>query len=163
MREEIIAEQQQSGNNNDIEVEFVQVAPISSGENASSALPQILHLSYKNRGQYYLDHLAQSQHGSDTSLTANQGEKGQAARTSALAALEDFGDALDKDEDDRDLWRKAANVGQMLGSDRISRFCLEGVLDEDENGPDDLFGASGVEAALVRQDLKRVRPARQLV
>lgn len=155
-REENIAAHQQLNGDADIEVEFVQAAPATNGENASSALPQILHLSYKNRGQHQLETIAED---AESELATESGEHDARSRirNAAIKALDDFGEALDKDEDDLDLWRRAAQVGETLCSSRIARFCLEGVLDEDENNTDDILGARGIETSLGREEWEKVK------
>lgn len=139
------------------EIEFVTATPTSNAENASNALPQILHLSYKNRGQYQLDQLESELQGEHIN-TDHDGVKAESieVRIAASKALDDFADALDKDEEDVDLWRRAAKMGQTLKSERISRFCLEGVLDEDEESWEDTLGIPAIEKAVTQQDLKKL-------
>ncbi|KAL9082031.1 MAG: hypothetical protein Q9159_006782 [Coniocarpon cinnabarinum] len=112
----------------------VAVAP-NAAENAPSTLPQILHLSFKNRAEYYLDVLR-------AEIEGQNGDRADLkARTSDLAqrALDDFAEALDKDEDNIDVWRRAARLSQALNSCRIARYCLETALEEDDEGPDNVL------------------------
>lgn len=155
-REENIATHQLLDGNSNVEVEFVQAAPESNGENASSALPQILHLSYKNRGQHHLETVAEEL-ALDSVVDGIEPDQRSRVRSAAVKALDDFGEALDKDEDDLDLWRRAAAVGETLGSNRISRFCLEGVIDEDDNNLDDILGATGIETSIGRGEWRKVK------
>jgi len=117
-----------------------------SGESGPSTLPQILHLSHKNRGQYYLDLL-------ESELQQDAESNTPRYRSNASQALEDFVNSLDKDDDDVDLWRRAAKVSDVLGSARIARFCLEGALDGDEQATDDVLGMANVETGMASEDL----------
>jgi len=127
--------------------EFEPVAV--STETAPSTLPQILHLSYKNRGQYYLDLL-------ESELAQENHQHEAQDRQTASKALADFVDALDKDDDDVDLWRRAAKVGGVLGSNRIARFCLEGAVDGDEQDTDDVLGVPNIETGIAAEDLVKL-------
>ena len=125
-------------------------------ESAPSSLPQILHLSYKNRGEYHLDllqHLVNNG-GLDAEKIRKRGSVEQNEFSAkVLKALEDFAQALDKDEDDLDLWRRAARVCQMLGSQRAARFCLEAALDGDEEGTDDILSLPNFELEMDEKQL----------
>ncbi|KAK4553613.1 Histone transcription regulator 3 [Recurvomyces mirabilis] len=119
----------------------------SSGlyETGPSTLPQILHLSHKNYAQFRLEHLGTRLDDFNVSL--------QQILTDATAALEHFVHALDKDDSDLDLWRKSAKVGDMLGSKRIARFCLEAVLEGDEEGLTSALALPGLEESLAGEQL----------
>jgi hypothetical protein len=114
----------------------------------------VLHLSYKNRGQYYLDLL-------QTELEQERTHQDAKLRKTASRALDDFVDALDKDDDDVDLWRKAAKVGGILGSQRVARFCLEGALDGDEYETDELLGMNNIETSVAAEDLEQLEDTLQ--
>ena len=144
----------------DIVTEYIDddLAPAPSAtENAPSTLPQILHLSYKNRAEYYLD-VSQDQFaeqgpaGSETSA-----ERNERILELAQRALNDFSEALDKDEDDVDSWRRASRVSQALNTCRIARFCLEAALQGDDEGPDDVLSLPSFETKLDRSALEEVR------
>lgn len=118
-------------------------------DNAPSTLPQILHLSYKNRAEYELDLLRVA--AENLTLQDGNGEVGGAKsldvfRQKCQKALEDFAEALDKDENDSDLWRRASRISETLGSLRAFRFCLEAALGGDEEDTDDVLGLRNVEA-----------------
>ena len=108
----------------------------TTGEGASSTLPQVLYLAYKNYGQFRLDRLRdqldQLEDGlkSDTSIA-----DAHEISITAAAGLRDLAEALDRDEGDLELWRKVARVGEFLGSRRLARFCLETVLNTDGSDP----------------------------
>ncbi|GIZ45917.1 hypothetical protein CKM354_000906300 [Cercospora kikuchii] len=113
-----------------------------------STLPQILHLSHKNYAQFKLDQLSDRL---DTfAVTLNQ------ILTEATDALEHFVSSLDKDETDPDLWRRTASVGEVLNSDRITRFCLEAVLDGDEDGLDSVRSLPGLHEGFAAEQLREL-------
>lgn len=117
-----------------------------------NTLQQILHLSYKNHGQFVLDLL---QHNVQSFLQQNATgvpDQGQIA-DAAKKPLEYFAEALDKDDADLDLWRSTSSVAEIVGSTRIARFCLESVLDGDEEGLDMVLNLPGVEEAFALQNL----------
>ncbi|KAG9658359.1 hypothetical protein KCU64_g4573, partial [Aureobasidium melanogenum] len=74
----------------------------------------------------------------------------------SAAALECFVEAIDKDDTDLDLWRRSAAVGEMLGSHRIARFCLEAVLDDDAQGLDSVLSIPGISETLAGQQLREL-------
>ncbi|WEW54969.1 Histone transcription regulator 3 [Emydomyces testavorans] len=114
---------------------------------ASSALPQTIFLSYKNRAQFILDHLKRS---------LEQGGKQDAVYVSKQIkeSLEDFAEALERDDTDLELWRKSSRVGDALKSHRIARFCLESVLECDGFGIDEHPGQMGIEQIFAIRDLR---------
>ncbi|KAF2872169.1 transcriptional corepressor of histone-like protein genes [Massariosphaeria phaeospora] len=120
-----------------------------AADSAPNTLPQILHLSYKNHGQFLLETMQHwiRQHG---------GGGVSSQSTHILAALSYFAEALDKEDTDLDLWLRTASVAAMLGSQRITRFCLEAVLD----GDDELFGSvlrlPGLEEGFAGQQLREL-------
>ncbi|KAF2191030.1 transcriptional corepressor of histone-like protein genes [Zopfia rhizophila CBS 207.26] len=124
--------------------------PLASGnETAPNTLPQILHLSYKNHGQFILEmmqhHLRQygapsQQHGS----------------TPILGSMTYFAEALDKDDADLDLWLRSSSVSALLGSRRITRFCLEAVLDGDDELLDSILRLPGLEEGFAGQQLREL-------
>ncbi|KZF19684.1 hypothetical protein L228DRAFT_224304 [Xylona heveae TC161] len=107
---------------------------------APSTLPHILFLSFKNHGQFVLDYLKYH----IANAKAQGGESGPEAEklrgdisTSALKTLEYFAEALERDDSDIELWRRTARVGDVLGSRRIERYCLETVLEGDDGDFED--------------------------
>jgi hypothetical protein len=125
---------------------------VPTGENAPSTLPQIIHLAYKNHGQFLLESL---QHELLHSTQDVQLNISNILKASA-AALECFVEAIDKDDSDLDLWRRSAAVGEMLGSHRIARFCLEAVLDDDAQGLDSVLSIPGISETLAGQQLREL-------
>lgn len=111
-----------------------------------STLPQILHLSHKNFAQFRLEYLSSKIE--DSHLTLSN------ILADASTALDHFVQALDKDDSDLDLWRKTATVGNALQSQRLARFCLEAVLDGDEEPMNDLMALPGLEEALAGEQLR---------
>jgi hypothetical protein len=124
-------------------------------ENAPNTLPQILHLSYKNHGQFLLDLMQYKiqQHiksNPETPLVQKQ------ITENARIPLKYYSEALDKDDSDVDLWRCTAAVATLVGSNRIARFCLEAVLDMGEESLDDALGLAGVESTIALQRLQEL-------
>jgi hypothetical protein len=117
-----------------------------------NTLQQILHLAYKNHGQFLLDLLQHNLRG----FLEQQGNLPQNQAQIAVAAtqpLEYFAEALDKDDADLDLWRSASSVAAIVGSVRITRYCLEAVLDGDEDGLDSVLNLPGIEEGFALQTL----------
>lgn len=135
----------------------------TSAENAPSTLPQVLHLSYKNRGEFHLDqlrvHLAQRPAAGaedDSDSKPDILVKGEQTRRDVLTAVKDFAEALDKDEDDVDLWRRTAKAAQSLGSNRLARFCLEAALQDNEESLEEVINIPSIEADLDLRKLQRI-------
>ncbi|KAI9703488.1 MAG: Histone transcription regulator 3 [Bogoriella megaspora] len=101
-------------------------ATIASSESAPSTLPQILHLSYKNHGEYLLELTRRARDLATGEQESHNSENLQRVRS----ALQYFVEALDKDGKDRDLWRRTSSVASAVGSQRLARYCLETVLDQ---------------------------------
>ncbi|KAK0267392.1 Histone transcription regulator 3 [Friedmanniomyces endolithicus] len=116
-----------------------------SFDSGPSTLPQILHLSHKNYAQFRLDHLTARLDTVNVTL--------QQIVADASEALSHFVDALDKDDTDLDLWRKTAAVGGMLNSKRVARFCLEAVLEGDDEGLNGVLSLPGLEDGLAGEQL----------
>jgi hypothetical protein len=117
-------------------------------ETNNSTLPQILHLSHKNYAQFRLEALAAQIETLNVNLR-------QIFRD-ATEALDHFVQALDKDATDLDLWRRTATVGDLLNSKRAARFCLEAVLDGDEEGMTSLMTLPGLEDGLAGEQLREL-------
>ncbi|KAI1989642.1 Histone transcription regulator 3 [Ophidiomyces ophidiicola] len=120
----------------------------------SSALPQTIFLSYRNHAQFILDDLQNSLR------DANKHDYKRLSNR-IKEALEGFAEALERDDTDMDLWRKSSRVGDALNSRRISRFCLESVLECDDYGIDERFGQLGLEQIFAVRDLRRILDALQ--
>src|ERR1700761_2859767 len=113
-----------------------------------STLPQVLHLSHKNYAQFKLEYLTARL--DMLNVTLNQ------ILTDATAALDHFVEALDKDATDLDLWRRTASVGEMLDSKRVARFCLEAVLDGDDEGLSSVLSLPGLDEGLAGEQLREL-------
>ncbi|KAM0720665.1 hypothetical protein Q7P37_004802 [Cladosporium fusiforme] len=117
-------------------------------ETNNSTLPQILHLSHKNYAQFRLEALAAKIEILNVNL--------RQILVDASAALDHFVQALDKDATDLDLWRRTATVGELLNSKRAARFCLEAVLDGDEEGLTSLMTLPGLEDGIAGEQLREL-------
>ncbi|KKY14309.1 putative transcriptional corepressor of histone [Diplodia seriata] len=117
-----------------------------AADSAPNTLPQILHLSYKNHGQFMLEVVEHSLRERQQALLVLDA----AASTAAVdVPLRYFAEALDKDDSDLDLWARTASVAALTGSSRITRFCLEAVLDGDDEGLDSIMRLPGLEEGVV--------------
>ncbi|KAF2445027.1 hypothetical protein P171DRAFT_387720 [Karstenula rhodostoma CBS 690.94] len=118
-------------------------------ETAPNTLPQLLHLSYKNHGQFILETMQHwaKEHG----IPLQQDSPGH-----VVSALSNFADALDKEDTDLDLWLRTASVAAMLGSSRITRFCLEAVLDGNDEAYDSLLRLPGLEEGFAGHQLREL-------
>ncbi|KAK3637343.1 Histone transcription regulator 3 [Elasticomyces elasticus] len=130
------------------EVESGIVVAKTSFDSGPSTLPQILHLSHKNYAEFRLEHLMARLDTVNVTL--------QQILTDASAALNHFVQALDKDDTDLDLWRKTATVGGMLNSKRVARFCLEAVLEGDDDGLNGVLSLPGLEEGLAGEQLREL-------
>jgi hypothetical protein len=126
-------------------------AVVTSVEQAPNTLSQLVYLSYKNYGRFLLDLLqwtvqekVRERERDGQQETTLQREVQEAARKPLGA----YAEALDKDDTDIELWRSSAAVAQLVGCNRIARFCLEAVLDMGEESLDDILGLPNVEQTL---------------
>lgn len=95
---------------------------------STSSLFQTLYLSHKNYGKYLLDSAQ------ETLQTATPDADTVRKRTKVTKkALGSFAEALERDDTDLNLWRQSARLSGALDSYRLSRFCLESVLADDDN------------------------------
>jgi hypothetical protein len=131
----------------DFEAGPTQVA--GAADSAPNTLPQILHLSYKNHGQFLLESMQYwiSQHGDIPQLEGWNNIRG---------ALNYFAEALDKEDTDLDLWLRAASVSAMLGSKRLTRYCLESVLDGNDELWENLLRLPGLEEGFAGHQLREL-------
>ncbi|KAF3050230.1 Histone transcription regulator 3 [Didymella keratinophila] len=120
-----------------------------AADSAPNTLPQILHLSYKNHGQFLLESMQHwvSQHGPIAGVEGWNSVRG---------ALNFFAEALDKEDTDLDLWLRAASVAAMLGSKRLARYCLEAVMDGNDELWESLLRLPGLEEGLAGQQLREL-------
>jgi hypothetical protein len=120
-----------------------------AAESAPNTLPQILHLSYKNHGQFLLESMQHwvSQHGAIPQVEGWNNIRG---------ALNYFAEALDKEDTDLDLWLRAASVSAMLGSKRLTRYCLEAVLDGNDELWENLLRLPGLEEGFAGHQLREL-------
>jgi tetratricopeptide (TPR) repeat protein len=129
-----------------------EAGPVQStgaADSAPNTLQQILHLSYKNHGQFLLEAM---QHWIATSGVSPQME----AWNNTRGALNYFAEALDKEDTDLDLWLRAASVAAMLGSKRLTRYCLEAVLDGNDEQWESLLRLPGLEEGFAGQQLREL-------
>ena len=124
------------------------VVAASSLETGPSTLPQILHLSHKNYAQFKLEYLTARLETLNITL--------HHILSDAATALDHFVAALDKDDTDLDLWRRAADVAGMLESQRVARFCLEAVLDGDDDGLGSVLSLPGLDEGLAGELLREL-------
>lgn len=146
-----------SDSDNDLDQQDLNALLPASVEGGPSTLRQVVYLSYKNFGLFQL---ARLQHELVEREVAGEPlerlEPGLQKRvlTRVRKSLELFTDALDKDDTDVELWRQISRLTGLLGSQRMSRFCLETVLATKEDGtsavPDDLV------MSVVREELREV-------
>jgi hypothetical protein len=139
----------------------LNVVQPASAQASPSSLPQIIYLSFKNYGQYLLEQYAQANlpHGSPDDLESRSPTRDLFLVCSK--ALKQFAEALERDDTDLELWRKAARVAQVCASDRIVRFCLESVLAGDEDGVDEMVEILGLDEAVAAGQLRKVINALQ--
>lgn len=122
---------------------------VGAADSAPNTLPQILHLSYKNHGQFLLESMQYwvSQHGAVSQVEG---------WNNICGALNYFAEALDKEDTDLDLWLRAASVSAMLGSKRLTRYCLEAVLDGNDELWESLLRLPGLEEGFAGQQLREL-------
>ncbi|KAL5120628.1 Histone transcription regulator 3 [Pleosporales sp. CAS-2024a] len=120
-----------------------------AADSAPNTLPQILHLSYKNHGRFLLE-----------SMQAWATHHGPVPHTEAWdnvrGALNYFAEALDKEDTDLDLWLRAASVATMLRSKRLTRYCLEAVLDGNDEPWEKLLRLPGLEEGFAAHQLREL-------
>ena len=126
--------------------------PTNAADPSANSIPQLMFLAYKNRGQFVLELTRQqaSAYPSDASETALLWSD------KCRKALQDFAEALERDDSDLDLWKKAATVADVFSSQRIVRFCLESVLAGDDDASDGGIDLSGLDEAYAAGELDKV-------
>ncbi|KAF2144858.1 uncharacterized protein K452DRAFT_305824 [Aplosporella prunicola CBS 121167] len=130
---------------------------VGATDSAPNTLPQILHLSYKNHGQFILEllkHRLEEHHTRAENTFSSLGPAEAAAI--AEGPLSYFAEALDKDDTDLDLWSRSSSVAALAGSDRIARFCLEAVLEGDDEGLGSILRIPGLEEGFAGVQLREL-------
>ncbi|KAL9617106.1 MAG: hypothetical protein Q9160_008096 [Pyrenula sp. 1 TL-2023] len=130
--------------------------PTATTDGQPSSLPQILHLAFKNRGQFALDRVENVFSKLESSI---QDPQALALAQASRNAIGDFAEALERDDTDIDLWRKSARVSDVLSSKRLARFCLESVFVGDDGTVSEDADLLGLDEALAIGDLRDVLKA----
>ncbi|PYH45558.1 putative transcriptional corepressor of histone genes (Hir3) [Aspergillus saccharolyticus JOP 1030-1] len=108
------------------------LAEFDINDSTSSTLMQTIYLAYKNHGQFLLDTLRAALEGLATDVQGAEELPAQITQQ-ASTALASFAEALERDDSDLNLWRQSARLCSTLQSYRLTRYCLESVLADDEN------------------------------
>ena len=135
------------------QLSFVQPAV---AQPSPSSLPQIIYLSFKNYGQFLLEQHAQVNSYHEAVEDMEDSFSNQSRILICTKALKQFAEALERDDTDLDLWRKAAKVAQASVSDRTHRFCLESVLAGDDDGANEVVEMTGLDEALAAGQIMNV-------
>ncbi|KAJ0423748.1 hypothetical protein BJY00DRAFT_309980 [Aspergillus carlsbadensis] len=142
-------------NNADVGDTVATLGEFNINDSTSSTLQQTIFLSYKNYGQYALDTLR--------ALLQDISELAEAApevlskiTERSRTALTSFADALERDDTDLNLWRQSARLSSALQSYRLTRFCLESVLADDDNRLEVRTEQLGLEETLAEEGLREV-------
>lgn len=126
-------------------------------EGAPSTLRQVVYLSYKNFGQFQLERLQHELNERGVAgepLNRLEPVLQKRVLTRARKSLELLSDALDKDDSDIELWRQISRLTALLGSQRMTRFCLETVLAA--NDEDSMVNSDDLVLSVVREELNDV-------
>lgn len=99
---------------------------------STSSLFQTLYLSYKNHGKFLLDSLHETLRNTPKGAETEP-DTAQKTAKATKDAVQSFAEALERDDTDLNLWRQSARLGSALQSHRLTRFCLESVLADDDN------------------------------
>ena len=134
------------------EPDAAAIVPANAADAAASSIPQLVYLCYKNKGQFAVDN-AQC---SVPSTNPGRTDLLRHYNKSCKSGLADFAEALERDDTDIDLWKKAARVAEVLCTQRITRFCLESVLAGDDDGSDQAIDLSGLDEAFAAGELDQV-------
>lgn len=133
------------------DVPIVPVVAAGATDNANS-LPQLVYLAYKSRAQFEID-LARALY--DQLLSDSRSAIFEHYGHACKKSLIDSAAALERDDTDLDLWKRASRVSDTLQTVRIARFCLESVLAGDDEG-EDAVDLSGLEEAFAQGELSNV-------
>ncbi|KAI3157236.1 hypothetical protein CBS147317_4975 [Penicillium roqueforti] len=120
---------------------------------STSSLFQTLYLSYKNHGKFVLDSVQDSIQTAPQTPESEQ-ETQRKLTEASRKALGSFGDALERDDSDLNLWRQSARLSSSLNSYRLSRYCLESVLADDDNRLELRSEQLGLEEIFAEQRLR---------
>ncbi|KAF1812977.1 hypothetical protein P152DRAFT_458151 [Eremomyces bilateralis CBS 781.70] len=144
----------------DLGIEDLHTGPVilaGPSEGTPNTLLQILHLSFKNHGQFLLERLQTLATDAGTGNSVDEARKSpKAIKAAAKEIIRLFADALDKDDADLDLWRRASAVAALVGSTRAARFCIEAVLDGEDDGLQAITGQIGLEEQYATHRLKQI-------
>ncbi|PYH93656.1 hypothetical protein BO71DRAFT_354916 [Aspergillus ellipticus CBS 707.79] len=131
------------------------LAEFDINDSTSSTLMQTIYLSYKNHGQYILDALRASLQ--DASQSSDVSEELQTKTNEQTSvALTAFAEALERDDSDLNLWRQSARLCSALQSHRLTRYCLESVLADDDNRLEVRTEQLGLEETFAEERLREV-------
>lgn len=131
-----------------IDVPALPVIASGTAESANS-LPQLIYLAYKARAQFLVD---QSRAHQATETLSNPNALFKHYKDACSKSLFDSAAALERDDTDLDLWKRAARVSDTLLTSRTVRFCLESVLAGDDEG-DDEIDLPGLDEAFAKTEL----------
>ncbi|KAE8147510.1 histone transcription regulator 3, partial [Aspergillus avenaceus] len=123
-------------------------------DSTSSTLLQTIYLSYKNHGQFVLDSLRAVIEDASTTSDKSDGLPTEFTER-ASAALTSFAEALERDDTDLNLWRQSARLCSALQSYRLTRYCLESVLADDENRLEVRTEQLGLEETFAEERLRK--------
>jgi tetratricopeptide (TPR) repeat protein len=140
----------------DQSVPQLSALPSSNAQASPSSLPQIIYLSFKNYGQFLLERYAHENQPTHDSQPNGNVSNVRDLIAVCSKALKQFAEALERDDTDLELWRKAARVAELRASERIVRFCLESVLAGDDEGGTEVVEIPGLDEALAAGQLKEV-------
>lgn len=134
-----------------IDLPALPVVASGTAESANS-LPQLIYLAYKARAQFLVD---QSRAGQSAQIIGDPASLFKHYKDACSKSLIDSAAALERDDTDLDLWKRAARVSDTLLTSRTVRFCLESVLAGDDEG-DDEIDLSGLDEAFAKGELDLV-------
>ncbi|KAL2818850.1 hypothetical protein BJX63DRAFT_44177 [Aspergillus granulosus] len=149
------SELQLGGPSNDVVVDdtAATLGEFNINDSTSSTLQQTIFLSYKNYGQYALDTLRVLLQ--DTPKPSEAAPELLSKVTErSNTALASFADALERDDTDLNLWRQSARLSSALQSYRLTRFCLESVLADDDNRLEVRTEQLGLEETFAEEGLR---------
>lgn len=134
------------------EIEPVVALPSNAADSSANSIPQLVYLAHKNRGHFALDN---AHYDLPADISANPSALRRYYSEACKSGLGDFAEALERDDTDIDLWKRAARVADVLSTPRIGRFCLESVLAGDDDG-EQTVDISGLDEAFAAGELKDV-------
>jgi hypothetical protein len=134
------------------DAETVPVIPANAADSSANSIPLLVYLSYKNKGQLAIDQA----HNELQPTTRSRQDLLRHFASPCSAGLKDFAEALERDDTDIDLWKKAARVAEVLSTQRITRFCMESVLAGDDDGSEQTIDLSGLDEAFAAGELQQI-------